>query len=272
MYLETSEGLGQAQPAIRPTSSTTERSCRRVQRLKVGSVAVWSLVYSPFFFQAGMAMDADGAPNAYHPANTGIDFLKNAGYPPAPGRKPWGIVTDAAGNPVIQGKNDPFPGYYVSPTSLGDASRPRSDPRRYVDSTQIPYIALPKAMATRLSAKLGDFATVINSKNRRISHAIFADIGPAGKLGEGSIALAQALGHNPFVVGKVRSGISSGVIYIVFPGSGNDKPRTVAEINSEGEKLFKSWGGMTRVKACFFPVESMREQFFPWMNIFPNTK
>jgi len=28
-----------------------------------------------------MSIDADGAPNAYHPDNIGLDDLKNAGYP-----------------------------------------------------------------------------------------------------------------------------------------------------------------------------------------------
>ncbi|MGH6644781.1 MAG: hypothetical protein ACRED3_19015, partial [Bradyrhizobium sp.] len=28
-----------------------------------------------------MEIDADGAPNAYHPNNTGLDLLANAGFP-----------------------------------------------------------------------------------------------------------------------------------------------------------------------------------------------
>ncbi len=256
MYMQASEGLGQN--PIQACQSVAEWRCPKLQQLKVGTVAVWSLP-APFFFKAGMPIDADGAPNAYHPANTGLDVLKNAGYPPKPGKKPWGIVTNDAGNPIIQRAGDPFPGFFVSSTTLQDKTRPLSDPRRYVDSTQIPYIALPSVLVTRLGIQLGDFAAVINGKNRRLSYAIFADVGPVGKLGEGSIALAQALGHNPFVAGKVRSGISSDVIYVVFPGSGNGKPRSIAEINSEGEKLFNSWGGMTRIKACYFPAELIRD-------------
>ena len=38
---------------------------------------------SAFFYESGMTIDADGAPNAYHPDNTGLDDLANAG---APGR------------------------------------------------------------------------------------------------------------------------------------------------------------------------------------------
>jgi hypothetical protein len=114
-------------------------------------------------------------------------------------------------------------------------------------------------MASKLNIKLGDFAAAIHSKNRRLSYAIFADIGPAGKLGEGSIALLQSLGQNPFVGNKARRGIDDDILYVVFPGSGNGKPRASAEINAEGEKLFKNWGGMTRIAACFFPAELIRD-------------
>jgi hypothetical protein len=220
-----------------------------------------------FFFKAEMAIDADGAPNAYHPQDIGLDFLRNAGFPPKPGKKPWGILTNGAGKPVRQGMGDPFPGYFVSPTSLVDSTRQRTDPRKYVDSTQIPYIALPAALANKFSVKLGDFAAVINGKNRRLSYTIFADIGPVGRLGEGSIALARSLGHDPFVQGKVRKGISGDVIYVVFPGSGNGKPRSIGEINSEGAKLFEDWGGMIRIDNCFpeyhrdFPVPMASERY-----------
>src|SRR5687768_1960365 len=33
------------------------------------------------FYEAGMKVDADGSPRAYHPENKGIDDLKYAGYP-----------------------------------------------------------------------------------------------------------------------------------------------------------------------------------------------
>ena len=34
-----------------------------------------------FFYESGMTIDADGAPNAYHPDNLGLDDLANAGTP-----------------------------------------------------------------------------------------------------------------------------------------------------------------------------------------------
>ena len=48
---------------------------------------------SAFFYESGMTIDADGAPNAYHPDNKGLDDLANAG---TPGR--WeGLAKDSDG-------------------------------------------------------------------------------------------------------------------------------------------------------------------------------
>jgi hypothetical protein len=113
---------------------------------------------SAFFYESGMTIDADGAPNAYHPDNTGLDDLANAG---TPGR--WeGLAKDADGEPIIQGPNDPFPGYYVSATALADRSKPANDPTRYVDASKIPFVVLPGGMARQLGARPGDFAVVFN--------------------------------------------------------------------------------------------------------------
>jgi hypothetical protein len=58
-------------------------------------------------------------------------------------------------------------------------------------------------------AKLGDLAVVFNGKNGKIVNAIYADVGPSNKIGEGSIALAEALA----IPSSPRTGgVSSGVI------------------------------------------------------------
>ena len=193
-----------------------------------------------FFFVAGMTIDADGAPNAYHPEDTGLDELANAGVP---GR--WdGIITDREGNPFIQEESDPSPGYYVSCTSLADETKKFTDPTRYVDASAIPYIALPEKVADRGGALLGDFALVSNLRNGRSAFAIYADI---GTIGEGSIALAEALG----IRSNARNGgASDGILYVIFPGSGNLHPRTLDEINTEGEDALSELGGMKAVSAC----------------------
>ena len=199
-------------------------------------VPVWQLPdKQAFFFVSGMTIDADGAPNAYNPEDTGLDELANAGAP----RRWNGIITDDDGDPLIQQENDPSPGYYISCTSLSDETKQFDEPARYVDASKVPYVALPKDVADWGGARLGDFAVVMNLRNGKSSFAIYADI---GTLGEASVALADSLG--------IRSdarlgGESDGILYLLFPGSGNLRPRTIGEIQSEGEKLLLyHWRGM----------------------------
>lgn len=208
----------------------------------VGQLPIWRLGEedSGFFFSAGMAIDADGAPNAYNAENTGLDDLSNAGYPGH-----WdGVLQDREGNPLVQGLDDPFPGYYISCTSLADWSKDRFDPTRFVDASKIPYIALPGDLARATGARLGDFATVLNMRNGKFSHAIFADI---GALGEGSIALADNLG----IWSNARAGGAwGGIVYLVFPGSGDHRPKSIEEIDAVASKLFEDWGGADRIRSC----------------------
>jgi hypothetical protein len=198
---------------------------------------------SAFFYESGMTIDADGAPNAYHPDNTGLDDLANAG---TPGR--WeGLAKDAEGEPIIQGPNDPYPGYYVSSTALADRSKPFNDPTRYVDASKIPFVVLPGGMARQLGARPGDFAVAFNQRNGKSSYAIFGDVGPYDRIGEGSVALAENLG----IRSDARNGgARRGVLYLVFPGSGNGRPRPIEEINSEGQKLLDAWEGSISQDVC----------------------
>lgn len=228
-------------------------SCNKTEQLKVGTVSIWQLPgQTAFFFVAKMEIDVDGAPRAYHPepdSNLGLDFLANAG---SPGNW-YGIVTDNGkrnGNPIIQGPDDPAPGFYVSATSLVDQTKLDSDPTKYVDATQIPYIALPTVVRDNLGVQLGDFAVVVNSKNGKTCNAIFADSGPPGKIGEGSVALADALN----IPSSPRNGgTDSGVAYVVFPGSGAGQGtlRTKDEINTEAGRLFTEMGGLAQLQVCF---------------------
>jgi hypothetical protein len=202
---------------------------------------IWQVPGSQaFFFLSGMTIDADGAPNAYHPDNIGLDDLINAGTPDH-----WdGIMTNGEGQPIVQGPNDPYPGYYVSCTSLSDRTKSASDPTRYVDATKIPYVVLPGWVANQGGARLGDFAYVVNLANGKSSYAIFADV---GTMGEGSVALANNLG----IWSDARQGgRRGGILYLVFPGSGNRQPRTVEEIQGQTEKLVNEWGGMAKLTSC----------------------
>jgi len=211
---------------------------------------VWSCDSSggdAFVYEAGLAVDADGAFRAYHPDNRlGLDSIEHAGRP----GNWWALATGTgktSGRPVVQRKDDPAPGYYVSMTSLFDARIPNErDPRRFVDAANVRYVVLPPAGFKH--ARLGDFATVINLRNGKVAGAIVADeSAPELKMGEGSIALANALGidSNP------RSGgIEHGVAYVVYPGSGNGKPRGLDDIASITRRRFETWGGLQKLNTC----------------------
>jgi hypothetical protein len=207
-------------------------------------VKVWQQPESSaFFFESSLTIDADGAPNAYRPDNHGLDDLANAGGPGS-----WsGLAADKTGESFIQGPGDPFPGYFVSATDLSDRTKAANDPSRYVDASRIPYIVLPEGIETRTGAHPGDFAVVFNLQNGKSSAAIYADTGPADRIGEGSVALAERLSLWP----DARSGgTTRGIVYLVFPGSGNGNPRPMEEISIEAERLFQRWGGYEQMNSC----------------------
>lgn len=182
-----------------------------------------------YFVESGFMIDADGAPKAYHNDNSkALDYLANGGKP----GNWWALATDTAkksGNPLVQKDTDPAPGYYISMTSLEDKTKTYADPKRYVDSATIPYIAVPSTLAPDF--KLGDIALVINKKNNKKCYAIFADYGPKNKIGEGSIYLAKQLGIRS---SPKDGGTDSNIVYILFKNSGNRKKLSIDEINGIG--------------------------------------
>jgi Fungal chitosanase of glycosyl hydrolase group 75 len=226
----------------KPKDNKPEITCLKEEAMTIGGGTVWRIPsVEGFFFESGMMIDADGAPNAYHSDGGALDYLGNAGKP----GNWWALVTAENGSPVVQGLDDPFPGYYISKTALEDKTKDKTDPTRYINSDTVPYIVLPSRMG--LGAKLGDMGVAINKNTKAFSYAIFADIGPRNKLGEGSIALARELGvpSDP-----KKGGTLSGIIYVVFPGSGNRKPRSEKEITDIARKEFKKFGDMKRIKKC----------------------
>ncbi len=129
------------------------------------------------------------------------------------GRRPVyfraGMAIDADGSPRAR---------QIDPTGQTQTSLRHPDGRS-VDAENIPYFVLPGGKYASLGIKLGDIAAV--RYNGKVAFAVFADVGPRSKLGEGSIALAQELG----IPANPRSGgVRGGVEYLVFPGSGNGTP------------------------------------------------
>jgi hypothetical protein len=200
------------------------------------------------FFTAGMTVDADGAPNAYGPRNTGLDYTANAR-----GAHGWvALVTNKRGNPVRQ-RSGPYRGFYVSTTSLAHKDiKDIANPKRYIDARTIPYIALPKDFAERFGIGLGDVAVVINEANGRSSYAVFADVGPRGRIGEGSIALARELG----IPADPRHGQAfDQITYLIFPASGAGRWTriTPAGLRSLTEMSLEQW--MHETAGCYNRAE-----------------
>jgi hypothetical protein len=196
-------------------------------------------------FTAGMTIDADGAPNAYAPHDRGLDYTSNAR-----GAKGWvALVTNANGRPIIQ-KSGPYSGYYISTTSLEESNvRDVRNPRRYIDATKVPYIALPPDFARTFDIHLGDLAVVVNQANGRSAYAIFADVGPNGRIGEGSIALAKAL---RIPANPRYDGVEDGITYLIFPGSAvHGKGHiTARNVRISAARFYGEWGGRERLRSC----------------------
>jgi hypothetical protein len=187
-------------------------------------------------YTSGLAIDADGAPDAYHPRGAGIDDNANAGA----GGRWWGVVT-RGGRPLVQ-RAGAYSGYYVSQTWLHreDGHFSENDPQYWVDARAVPYIAIPKSVFGPTGIDRGDLAMVVNERNGRRSYAIVADWGTDATLGEGSIALARALGvpANPRTGGQ-----ASGISYVAFPGSGSRPrwPREESDMAQRAEALYAEW-------------------------------
>lgn len=197
------------------------------------------------------AVDADGAPNAYHPDDTGLDFLANAGYP----RSDWWkdvLVPDPAhpATAYIQ-PSGAFQGYFVSMTALRKPHGNPLDPATFVDATRVPYVVIPSGFQNLPDvAKQGDVGFATHIPSGLTSAFIVGDAGGGNtaRLGEASIALFTALGgHNPNP--RNGQGLPAGKIqYIVFPGSrkaGNGIwPRTNEDILAQAIQLIDSTPGI----------------------------
>jgi hypothetical protein len=225
-------------------------SQQRIHITSVAGISVWRQAGPPvtILFRSGMAVDVDGAPKAYHAQDTlALNRLTGAGH----SGHWWALVTKD-GKPVVQGPMDPAPGYYVSMTSLQSPAFEVMDPRRYIDASTIPYVALPKAVVIAGKVRLGDLVVVVNQANGKVAYAIYADQGPKDKLGEGSLYLANQLRTTPLSdPSAMRSSLTGGIVYVLFPGSGNRRPKTREEIARVGAKLFEQWGGLVALKASF---------------------
>jgi hypothetical protein len=200
-----------------------------------------------------IAIDADGAPNAYHPMDTGTDALVNAGFPDSYWTSVLVTDPDDPAAPLIQ-RTGEFAGYYLSMTALEDEKKNAADPARAVDARKVPYIVFPsRFFAMDGVGRLGTLGMARNLATGQTSPMIVADIGrPEHYLGEISIKLAENLGgHN--VDPRDGNGAPEGPFaYVIFPGSEATPPWPVSadELKRSANAELAKIGGWDAVLSC----------------------
>jgi hypothetical protein len=165
-----------------------------------------------------MDVDVDGAPNAYGPpGKETLDVLLNAHYLNRADKAIVGYLTDGHGRPILQGPNDPFPGYYISQTAFSDIENENErDPRSYVDARNINYVVRGN-VAKRRGVKVGDFVAVYSKRTHK---GVFGIVGDTGNRtgDEGSLHLLQDLGY-PFQNGTDDSVEKPEIVIRFYPNS-----------------------------------------------------
>ena len=186
-----------------------------------------------------MTVDADGAPNAYGPDDhQALDCERCAHDRKDPTMIVGYLTRNGNGRtPVVQGPNDPCPGFYVSTTAYYDVRNANpDDPRRYVNAAEINF-TLHATVAQRAGVALGDFCVVHSLHTRLTVYAIVGDVGhPSGA--EGSLALLQRLGY-PFRDGKNDSVEKAEIVVRYFAGTNPGKRffLTQAELDAAARAL-----------------------------------
>jgi hypothetical protein len=197
------------------------------------------------------AVDADGAPSAYDPSDTGLDALANAGYPHTNWWKDV-LVPDPANpsKPFVQPSGE-FEGYFVSMTSLRDPNGVHTDPATYVDATRFPYVVIPTGFGGLPHVgKPGDVGFATHVPTGITSTFILGDSGggSSAKLGEASIAFWVSLGGQSPNPRNGRGAPSGAVQYIIFPGSAKSGaalwPRTNQDIHDQAMQLVSNTPGI----------------------------
>lgn len=178
------------------------------------SIAIYDQTDGAWVAKAGFAIDCDGSPRCYGPNNTGLDFTANGG----PVDAPYGYeLNPVTGKPFIQGLDAPAysettRGMYVSATTYERKEFPANDCRRYLDSETVLFGVFTGYFRKHVKGiVLG--CTMLVRYNGLEAVAVAGDQGP--RFGEGSIALAKALGipSNPR-----HGGVGSGVEWRIYPG------------------------------------------------------
>jgi hypothetical protein len=209
-------------------------------------------------------IDADGAPNAYHPDDVGkhctrdphkgLDCPANAGFPATSWWRSVLVPDPGDASRAYLQPSGPTKGFFVSKTWLtnGAASDSVSN---YVDSTKVPYLVFPGSTFSRMDGTgfKGDLGMALHENGKRTAFVV-ADQGGGNdaRLGEGSIALYERLGGQNLNA-RTGSGVAPGVVrFLVFPGSRRSFPwpQSVEAMERKANELLLSVGGEAALASC----------------------
>lgn len=272
---------------LAPTIGATQPPCGLLdagtfEHAEVGEIALFrDRDTKAIAFASQMQVNTDGAPDSYHPDDKGITHICNGvslgasctweanclpTFRQAKAenfRGPtricfFAMVADNQGVPVIQGGADPQPGFFVSTTALKQPGADPLTPAGQVDSNTVPFAVIPRTWQSKPEPgpKLGDFGVAVRRSTGTVVPFVIADIGPGNKLGEGSVALHQALGNDPFQmrfgVRRARRGISHpDVFYAIFPGTAARGEKFTAEmVRTHAQQSLAAFGGEERLRTC----------------------
>ncbi|QWP76363.1 hypothetical protein J5226_22715 [Lysobacter sp. K5869] len=192
---------------------------------------------------------AQGAPDAYHPDDTGRAHLRDSGWPGPEWRERLVADPHWPQRPLRQSQGR-CAGYFVSTTALSDPRFPRASAHAYLDAGRVPYLAMPDAWLRHDGAGApGDFAVVRERASGRLSLGLIGDGGRGRAMGEVSERMAGDLtGHRADA--RSGRGVPTGpLLYLVFPGSRREPawPLQTAEIRARCEQLLRRIGGMAQL-------------------------
>lgn len=193
---------------------------------RIEGVSIWQDDDLRVHYAAKAAIDADGSNSqsggkaAYMTADRGLDWLANGGMK-------WDgskvVIKNAwAKNIVILGADGQpraFPGGVIaSKTAWRNPKKKENDPTAYVESSVVPYAVIPPLIRKKCKGVvLGCLVKMTNARNGKTVMGVVADIGPGAKIGELSIAAADALG----IPSSPKSGGTASriVLYEMWPGT-----------------------------------------------------
>ena len=171
------------------------------------------------------------------------------------------------GRPCILAEG-PYKGYFVSPVAYPwdyghEVSGDVCDPARYPNALQLNGNVLPSGQGWSSQGHLTDGFDLVVARNRsngEIAFGFNADRGPAGSIGEVSVAMAAELKRRSFSVDlrgyeAIKRLAVAQVDYLVFPvhdvrRANKGQPFDQQFVNTYGAAVFAQWGGQQRLDLC----------------------